>query len=67
MINLKKCPFCGGEAMIKSETALSGKYSSFYIKCSSCEIQTLSYVDMGGDLKALKQAVEVWNRRESDD
>lgn len=67
MIELKPCPFCGEEAVIRSTTALNGKYSAFYIKCSSCEIQTLSYVDTRYDLDALKKAIETWNLRVNDD
>lgn len=66
MIELKPCPFCGEEAVIISGTALNGKYPSFYIKCNSCEIQTLAYVDMECDLKSLEKAIEVWNRRAND-
>ena len=67
MIDLKPCPFCGKEAVIRSGTAFNGQYSTFYIKCSSCEVQTLKYVNAGNDLKALEKAIEVWNRRENDD
>lgn len=67
MTELKPCPFCGEEAVFRSATAFNGKYPSFYIKCSSCDMQTLSYVDTGCDLKALEQAIEVWNRRANDE
>lgn len=60
MINLKKCPFCGGDAEIFS----TGDYlkKTFYrIHCKKfCCLQVNFY-------SSKIAAVEAWNRRANDD
>lgn len=56
MEELKKCPFCGGEAMLKINYGFDEKVISSFVYCEECGIATRSY--------ALERtAIEVWNRR----
>lgn len=51
-MELKPCPFCGGEAIERR----AASYPVFWVKCEACEAE--------GPTKALeKDAVEAWNRR----
>lgn len=53
---LKKCPFCGGEAILKNNHGFRGEVISAFSYCKECGVATRSY--------ALKTtAVEAWNRR----
>ena len=68
MAELKPCPFCGGEAMVYTQT---GRYRNFaYIKCDTCSAQ--SKVDSTAyeyddedffECNAYKTVVRAWNRR----
>lgn len=57
---LKKCPFCGGDALIQ-EQRVNGddRFRQFWIICSDCFSQTRSYL-------CSKMAIEAWNRRVSE-
>lgn len=51
---LKRCPFCGGEASIK----LNGKF--YWIVCSKC------LAEVGGSYSGT-EAIKQWNRRTNDE
>lgn len=51
MKELKKCPFCGGEAEIVKESDYA-----YFIKCKRRCLMTYSF-------KSPEQAIEAWNRR----
>ena len=55
MPNLKKCPFCGGEAFVSktTETTLPIMYA---VVCKAC------YAGTNRKTKEI-QAIEAWNRR----
>lgn len=53
-MELKNCPFCGGEALKKR--VLDGNWCWYYIECPNCLVKTANY-------PALKIAKNVWNRR----
>ena len=54
---LKRCPFCGGQAM--ERTGLyKGDFS--YVYCPTCGVRTLQYSD-------IKDAIKDWNTRVGDD
>lgn len=36
MEELKKCPFCGGEAMLKINYGFDGKVISAFVYCKQC-------------------------------
>ena len=62
--NLKKCPFCGGEAVVIA--ALDDKY---YVHCDGeCGIRMGYWMDdrrhiSHGKFEMLEEAVERWNTR----
>lgn len=49
MAELKKCPFCGGEAEIV-------EYTIFWVTCKECAAETK-------DFDTKEEAIEAWNRR----
>lgn len=53
MAELKKCPFCGGEAHI---VKLGENYLSFYVECKKCCAESSAFSAKG-------HAIEAWNRR----
>lgn len=76
MEELKKCPFCGGEAAIIIKSNYSDYYSigfDFIVECEDCrtELPGLHKVrfslEKDGEINILtderKEAIEAWNRR----
>lgn len=56
MEELKKCPFCGGEAEIKIHYGFKREVIAAFVYCKDCGASTYSYVSE-------KTAREAWNRR----
>lgn len=56
---LKKCPFCDGEAVKKEFHKLMDPYNFWYIECQNCYAKT-------GGYRVPKKAIEAWNRRSSE-
>lgn len=57
MAELKPCPFCGGEAKIKTiENGLLRKTTFFYIRCTVCGNNTAVQYEKA-------EAINAWNRR----
>ena len=54
---LKHCPFCGGKGSLESICILETEYS---VQCESCGASGV-YADKK------KEAIEVWNRRTSNE
>ncbi len=72
MDELKKCPFCGGEAeMCNSMDKLLGKF--WYIRCKKCYSRGSGIYESGRNLEpeeeyaaikgAWENAIEAWNKR----
>ncbi len=58
-MEIKPCPFCGGEALPKI-----GPSGSVHIKCiNACIVQCGT---KGEYIRTIEQAVEAWNRRAGD-
>ena len=58
MTELKKCPFCGGEANIESYDPYDGYQGDctvWRVKCSECKVIIQKRTE--------KEAIEAWNRR----
>jgi Lar family restriction alleviation protein len=53
MEELKKCPFCGGEAILYKSFDYVNKCR---VECTNCNICTQNYDTKG-------EAIEAWNRR----
>ena len=56
MEELKKCPFCGGEAMLKINYGFDGKVISAFVYCKECGVATRNCA-----LEATARGM--WNRR----
>lgn len=81
MIDLKTCPFCGGEAkLIQTSTGFRQRSSTitneYIVSCTDCEVTTPSFEsdilqDENGLVIIAKNgavdAMEAWNRRVDDE
>lgn len=57
MVDLKPCPFCGGEARLFVNDGIS-------VVCTKCYARTMVRVDtMEGKSSAVESVIEAWNRR----
>ena len=63
MIELKRCPFCGGKAEI--EHGFCGDMTS-YVHCTECHA-SVKPVRFAGEYAADEKVAEQWNRRASND
>ena len=60
MDELKRCPFCGGEAIMQHHRVQGDdRFVETWIFCNDCLGQTRPYF-------SAKRAIEAWNRRASD-
>ena len=79
-IELKNCPFCGGEAEFSVKTlngVLKFNFWEFRICCSECNLTSPKTYKLGailnefGDFKIAiderNEAIEAWNRRTNDE
>ena len=60
MEELKKCPFCGGEAEIRFSNIFK-PYCA--IRCKKCGASTLEYSTRGCYENVILQAIQAWNKR----
>lgn len=59
MTELRKCPFCGGEARI-GKRILDWATWDYKIECSKCHCETDVY-------NTKQEVIEVWNKRVYDE
>jgi hypothetical protein len=59
-IFLRNCPFCGSQANLLVEP------SGVSVRCRKCLIRTPYHIDDTNGLRAIREAVEEWNRRVND-
>lgn len=66
---LKKCPFCGGEAYIREEDIKGTAFVAVGAECKKCGARPFSTMIFEGESGARKKAVAAkhWNRRADDD
>lgn len=66
-IELKPCPFCGGNATIveNEEPRLyrPSRNHPYCVYCGNCELLFGFDEDYGGTFDTKKEAAEAWNRR----
>lgn len=64
-IELKPCPFCGGEAKYRNRVNRNWTpaKSVCCVYCTKCNASTDLYDDDLGDFSYMKKATEAWNRR----
>ena len=66
MSDLKRCPFCGGEASYITYMSEQGLFTKskqhIYCKCKDCKAQTQAYPE-SVHYTAVEKAAEAWNRR----
>ena len=66
-IELKPCPFCGGEARLVTYTTSGVPHRcAAYCECEKCGAEAASRVDTSGDGEFLFKAIDIWNRRADD-
>lgn len=53
---LKLCPFCAGEAILKISQGFNKEVISAFVYCEECGVATRSY-------QLEKTAIGAWNRR----
>jgi Lar family restriction alleviation protein len=56
MEELKRCPFCGGEAETRCSVAYAGYVYDGYVECLECGSRTPIYYTKA-------EAIAAWNRR----
>lgn len=76
-IDLKPCPFCGGEGELFERWARSGDKAFCFVKCETCGVQTRpAFINNAGDLDdeeldlafddAARKVSRRWNARTND-
>ena len=60
MTELKKCPFCGGEAEIRITEWDNSSKTHYSVMCQKCESETTLY-------KTEAEAIAAWNKRAKDE
>lgn len=65
MIELKLCPFCGGEAHVERATVSNTVKSrtSSYVECDACGACGEGFVEDLPPEEVERMAIEAWNRR----
>ena len=58
LTNLKPCPFCGGDAKLK--TIIDSDHYIYYVKCSNTRCKVRAYTLV---YRKKHEAIQAWNRR----
>ena len=70
-VELKKCPFCGGEAELKTgistTTTFNFEHPTFKVWCAKCGAGTKEVMDIKRNGSGLAEVVNIWNRRAGED
>lgn len=60
MTELKACPFCGGEALIKTTRIFAPYEGTYYVVCFKCHVSQIAVKDKS-------TAIDQWNKRVADE
>lgn len=64
MPKLEPCPFCSGEAKLRSRiTNTYPAFSEYWCYCTQCYSSGKSFDDLQKDGSSLFKAIEAWNTR----
>ena len=67
-IDLKPCPFWGGEARIRTTITTSiPRHAKAWCYCEKCLSSGQSFIDNDDDGTCVIKAVEAWDRRANND
>ena len=68
MTELKRCPFCGGEAAIQTSISSSiPNCPTAICYCKKCNASGNRFEDINHDGSSIYKAIEAWNRRVDDE
>lgn len=60
-MNIKPCPFCGGEGILFTGVSCNCSYAKVY--CDMCKAGTKEVFDKSHTGTFVETAVEMWNKR----
>lgn len=58
-MELKPCPFCGGNAILDHDCA---GFGASYIRCERCGLESVHFIK-SFEIASDEQAIKYWNRR----
>ena len=58
-MELKPCPFCGGNAILDHDRA---GFGASYIRCERCRLESVHFIK-SFEIVSDEQAIKYWNRR----
>lgn len=58
-MDIKTCPFCGGEAEVTDEDSYGFSNGDWMICCNECH----AYLGFDSQYETPQEAIEAWNRR----
>ena len=66
-LKLRECPFCGGQAELRTYLASNGK-KSWSVRCKNMCAVTCGHTENGKWRATMrKEAINTWNRRANDE
>lgn len=69
-IELKPCPFCGGEAIIRTQIIQISDgvpaYQNARVECKKCRATSSTFIDKDNNGMHIFSVIEAWNRRVSE-
>ena len=64
VIELKLCPFCGGDGKLINLVSRGVPYMSYaHVECKKCKNTTANFFDTDGNFAYMFEAIRAWNKR----